>query len=139
MKNIENSILRNGIKTLIEEDDTSFKKSLVRCLSLKLNTAIKEVQKDFAEKLFEENQPMESIPEVEYFVSFVENYDPKTNNRLKLKNQSYINITESELKILTSLFDSLSTKNKKTMVMEILSSPSKIRKNIEFYKKARMQ
>jgi len=139
MKNLENKILRNGIKTLMEEDDSSFKKSLVRCLSLKLNTAINETQKDFTKRLFEHNESTKITEDIKYFVNFVENYDPITNNRLKLKNHSYININESELKMLTDLFDSLSGKNKQLMAFEILQSPNNIKKNIEFYKKAQIK
>jgi lysyl-tRNA synthetase class I len=139
MKNLENKILRNGIKTLMEEDDSSFKKSLTRCLSLKLNTAIKETQKDFTKRLFEKNETAKINEDIEYFSNFVENYDPKNNNRLRLKNYSYININESELKMLTELFDSLSGKNKELMAAEILHSPNNIRKNIEFYKKAQIK
>lgn len=139
MKNIENIILRNGIKTLMEEDDSSFKKSLVRCLSLKLNTAIKDTQNNFTKRLFENKKSTVVSPDIQYFVNFVENYDPKTNNRLKLKNHSYININESELKILTHLFDSLSPKNKELLASEILESPANIRKNIEFYHKAKIK
>jgi len=139
MKNIENIILRNGIKTLMEEDDSSFKKSLVRCLSLKLNTAIKDTQNNFTKRLFENKKSTVVSPDIQYFVNFVENYDPKTNNRLKLKNHSYININESELKILTHLFDSLSPKNKELLASEILESPANIRKNIEFYNKAKIK
>lgn len=137
MKNISTLILKNGIQTLIEDDDASFKKSLSDCLSLKLNTAIQEVETDFKFKIFEDIEETGNNENLKYFLNFVENYDSKVNNKLKLKNQSYINITESELECLVNLFDNLSIKNRQLMLEEILESPNKLRSNIEFYQKTK--
>jgi len=135
MNNLPNLILKNGIKNLLEDDSSSFKKSLVDCLSIKLNDAIKEVEIGFNEKIFESKETTESSEELKQFAEFVENYDPKLKNKLKLKNQSYININEYELRSLVGLFESLSAKNRQTMVREILESPSKLKSNIAFYEK----
>jgi hypothetical protein len=137
MNNLPNLILKNGIKNLLEDDSTSFKKSLVDCLSIKLNDAIKEVETGFNEKIFESKETTESSEELKQFAEFVENYDPKLKNKLKLKNQSYININEYELRSLVGLFESLSAKNRQTMVREILESPSKLKSNIAFYERTK--
>jgi hypothetical protein len=46
MKNISNMILKSGLISLIYENDLAFKKSLTNSLSLKLNEAIKTVEKN---------------------------------------------------------------------------------------------
>ena len=137
MNNLPNLILKNGIKNLLEENDSSFKKSLVDCLSIKLNTAIKEVESEFKTKIFESKEETKATPEILEFANFVENYNSKRNNRLKLKNQSYINISEQELKSLVGLFECLSASNRQKMLEEILESPAKLKSNIEFYEKAK--
>jgi len=137
MNNLPNLILKNGIKNLLEDDSTSFKKSLVDCLSIKLNDAIKEVESGFNERIFESKDSTEPSEELKQFVEFVENYDPKIKSKLKLKNQSYININEYELRSLVGLFESLSGKNRQIMVKEILESPSKLKSNIAFYERTK--
>lgn len=135
MKNLSSLLLKNGIKTLIEQEESSFKKTLTDCLSLKLNDAINDIHSSFREKIFENKEETEQSIDLNYFASFVENYDPLTSNRLKLKNQSYININESDFDCLVELFNSLSAKNRKIMIQEVLESPTKLKQNIDFYKK----
>ena len=102
-----------------------------------MNTAIKEVESEFKTKIFESKEETKATPEVLEFANFVENYNSKRNNRLKLKNQSYINISEQELKSLVGLFECLSANNRQKMLEEILESPAKLKSNIEFYEKAK--
>lgn len=138
MNNINNLILKSGIKSLLQEDDTTFKKSLINSLSLKLNDAVLEVQENFVNELFFKKENTNFSEEMRYFVEFVENYDSKLNNKLKLKNETVINISESEMEALKGLFDRLGTKNRETFVKQILSTPGDLKSNIEFYKKARI-
>jgi endo-beta-N-acetylglucosaminidase D len=135
MKNLSSLLLKNGIKTLIEQEESSFKKTLTDCLSLKLNDAINDIHESVKEKMFESKENTEASVDLTYFASFVENYDSKISNRLKLKNQSYININESDFDCLVELFNSLSAKNRKTMIQEVLENPTKLKQHIDFYNK----
>jgi hypothetical protein len=138
MKSLSNTILENGIKTLLEEDDSGFKKSLINSLSIKLNEAIKQVEEEFKNRIFESQEYTPPSDELKYFVEFIENYDPKLKNKLKLKNESYININEKEFESLVGLFENLSSKNRDIMVHDILENPSKLRSHINFYQKSRV-
>ena len=82
MNQITNLILKNGINSLIFENENSFKKSLTNSLSIKLNNAISEVEKEFKEKMFESTFYTELDEDMNYFLEFVENYDSKINNKL---------------------------------------------------------
>jgi hypothetical protein len=135
--NLTTNILSNGIKQLLSEDDNAFKKGMSQCLSLKLNSAIEEINQAVAEKLFENFESTPQSNELKYFVNFVKNYDPKTNFKLKLKNQSVINISESDMDSLKNLFESLSSQNRDKMVKDILESPYRLKQNISFYQKAK--
>ena len=137
MKDFSDIVLRSGIQSLIYESDGAFKKSLINTLSFKLNEAIKDVKQSFASSLFHKETKTNATPEIEYFINFVENYDSKTNNLLKLKNHSSINIKDHELEILKEMFDCLNIKNRQLMVEELLKNENGIKKQITFYKKAK--
>jgi hypothetical protein len=137
MKDFSDIVLRSGIQSLIYESDVAFKKSLINTLSFKLNEAIKDVKQSFASSLFHKETKTNATPEIEYFINFVENYDSKTNNLLKLKNHSSINIKDHELEILKEMFDCLNIKNRQLMVEELLKNENGIKKQITFYKKAK--
>ena len=74
--------------------------------------------------------------EIKEFINFVENYDSKLKNKLKLKNGTFININENDFKNLKEMFDTLNNKNKNIFVKEITESPAKLKDNLDFYKKA---
>ena len=137
MKDFSDIVLRSGIQSLIYESDGAFKKSLINTLSFKLTEAIKDIKQSFASNLFHKEIKTEVTPEIEYFINFVENYNSKTNNLLKLKNQSSINIKDHELEILKEMFDCLNVKNRQLMVEELLKNETGIKKQITFYKKAK--
>lgn len=136
MKNPSTLILESGIKDLIKENDLAFKRSLINSLSLKLNESLKDIEKEFKSKMMMNIEKNVSSNEIKEFVEFVENYDPKLKNKLKLKNGTLININESDFNNLKEMFDTLNNKNRKIFVGEITESPAKLKSNLEFYKKA---
>lgn len=136
MKNPSTLILESGIKDLIKENDLAFKRSLINSLSLKLNESLKDIEKEFKSKMMMNIEKNVSSNEIKEFVEFVENYNPKLKNKLKLKNGTLINISESDFKHLKEMFDTLNNKNRKIFVGEITESPAKLKNNLEFYKKA---
>jgi hypothetical protein len=136
MKHPSTLILQSGINDLIKENDSAFKKSLINSLSLKLNEAIKEVETEFKSKIMLSSDNTDLSPEIKEFINFVENYDSKLKNKLKLKNGTFININENDFKNLKEMFDTLNNKNKNIFVKEITESPAKLKDNLDFYKKA---
>jgi hypothetical protein len=136
MKHPSTLILQSGINDLIKENDSAFKKSLINSLSLKLNEAIKEVETEFKSKIMLSSDNTDFSTEIKEFINFVENYDSKLKNKLKLKNGTFININENDFKNLKEMFDTLNNKNKNIFVKEITESPAKLKNNLDFYKKA---
>lgn len=137
MNQITNLILKNGIKSLIFESEIAFKKSLLNSLSIKLNNAIFEVENSFKEKMFESKFYTELDEDMKYFIEFVENYDSKINNKLKLKNNTTINIKDTEMKDLKEFFNSLNPSNRKVLVKSILENSGELKNNLNFYQMAK--
>lgn len=137
MMDVSSIILKSGINSLIYESDESFKKSLINSLSFKLNEAVKEIQKDFSSKLFISKDETVVNEDISLFLNFVENYNSKTNKSLKLKNGSTINISENDLTKIKVLFNSLNSKNRQTMVKELLESQTGLKRTLEFYEKSK--
>lgn len=130
-------MLKNGINSLIYESDDSFKKNLINSLSFKLNEAVKEVKKEFSSKILFSADQIDIDENVSIFLEFVENYNPKTNKTLKCKNGATININENDLSKIKFLFDSLNSKNKKTMVKELIETQAGLKRTLEFYDRAK--
>lgn len=137
MRDLSNIVLKNGIQSLIYESDDAFRKSLINTLSFKLNEAINEAKQTFAENLLVTKEETKNTKEIEYFATFVENYNPEANYSLKLKNNSSINIKEHELEVLKEMFNALNSENRQTMVSNLLKDELGLRKTISFYKRAR--
>lgn len=119
------------------ENEEAFKKSLIDALSFKLNDALSSIEESFKEKLLFSDETTELSEDLKYFLNFVENYDSKTKNKLKLKNESIINITESEISSIKHLFNELNAENRQLMVEKILNSPSGLKNTLKFYNKAK--
>lgn len=137
MNDLSEIILKSGLNSLIYENDEAFKKSLINSLSFKLNEALKEVNKTTSSKILFTEETTELNEDVKRLVEFFNNYDPKTNSYLTLKNNININIQEHEVNKLKTLFNGLSAKNRKLMAKELLENTAKFKNTLNFYENAR--
>lgn len=137
MNDLSEIILKSGLNSLIYENDEAFKKSLVNSLSFKLNEALKEVNKTTSSKILFTEEITELNEDVKRLVEFFNNYDPKTNSYLTLKNNININIQEHEVNKLKTLFNGLSAKNRKLMAKELLENTAKFKNTLNFYENAK--
>lgn len=137
MNDLSEIILKSGLNSLIYENDEAFKKSLINSLSFKLNEALKEVNKTTSSKILFTEEITELNEDVKRLVEFFNNYDPKTNSYLTLKNNININIQEHEVNKLKTLFNGLSAKNRKLMAKELLENTAKFKNTLNFYENAK--
>jgi hypothetical protein len=132
-------LLKKSFESLIQNNDDQFKKSLSIALSMKLNENIEYLRIHTQKKLFE--PVFKFTPksqEIKNFVEFLESYDPLNPSKIKLKNESVINITEKELKDIKILFDQLSPKNRTLMVESIFESKANLDQHLEFCQKVKV-
>jgi hypothetical protein len=137
MTNISEIILKSGLQSLIYENDDAFKKSLINTLSFKLNEALKEVNKSLSSNILFKDEKTEISEDVKTLIEFFENYNPKTNYSLKLKNNVNINISEQDLSKLKKLFNSFNPENRKRMAKELLENSTKFKNTLNFYENAK--
>lgn len=137
MNDLSEIILKSGLNSLIYENDEAFKKSLINSLSFKLNEALKEVNKTTSSKILFTEEITELNEDVKRLVEFFNNYDPKTNSYLTLKNNININIQEHEVNKLKTMFNGLSAKNRKLMAKELLENTAKFKNTLNFYENAK--
>lgn len=131
-------MLKSGFEYLIDENEDQFKKSLIDVLSFKLNESINYINFEVRKKLL--STPPKFTPNdenIKHFVNFLEQYDPKNPSKIKLKNESVINITENELIAIKNLFDQLGPKNRLKMVEEVFESKKNLDEHVEFYNKTK--
>lgn len=137
MNDLSEIILKSGLNSLIYENDEAFKKSLVNSLSFKLNEALKEVNRTTSSGILFTEEKTEITEDVKKLIEFFENYNPKTNFSLTLKNNISINIQEQDVNKLKTMFNALNPKNRKLMAKELLENSAKFKNTLNFYENAR--
>ena len=125
-------LLDHGIKALIEESEELFKKNITQALVIKLNESVQETKNEISKKLLFKEEFTPETAEMSDFINFLESFTP---GNYTFKNGSNINITESDVKLITKLFESLNQKNRLQMVSEILTDGGLFKKHIEFSQK----
>ena len=137
---ISDMMLKNGFHYLLDENETQFKKSLIDVLSFKLNESVEYLNFQFKKSLLKDLKfkETENTPEMNTFINFLESYDSKNCSKIKLKNESLINITENEVKAIKSLFDTLNVKNRQKMAEDIFKDQQTFQEHLEFYNKTKV-
>jgi hypothetical protein len=134
MQNTTHLLLKHGIKYLFLENQDLFKQNITQALAIKLHESFGEIKKNICQNLLFTEQQTETSDELNEFVDFIENFKP---GMYKFKNGSSINISESDMKSLKCLFESLSPENRKQMVSEILTDGSAFKQHVNFSQKVK--
>ena len=132
--NISRTLLKNGIKEMISENEEYFKQNIEQALAVKLNDSIFAVRQEVANRLFEETQDTKASEQLEEFVNFVETFKP---GKFSFKDGSVLNITEKEKELLKDLFQNLNAKNRDQMLTEIFANSLNFKQHIEFAQQIR--
>ena len=132
--NISRTLLKNGIKEMISENEEYFKQNIEQALAVKLNDSIFAVRQEVANRLFEETQDTKPSEQLEEFVNFVEKFKP---GKFSFKDGSVLNITEKEKELLKDLFENLNAKNRDQMLNEIFANSLNFKQHIEFAQQTR--
>lgn len=127
--NISRTLLKNGIKEMISENEEYFKQNIEQALAVKLNDSIFAVRQEVANRLFEETQDTKPSEQLQEFVNFVETFKP---GKFSFKDGSVLNITEKEKELLKNLFENLNAKNRDQMLNEIFANSLNFKQHIEF-------
>jgi hypothetical protein len=131
-------ILKNGITSLILKKEDDFKKSLSNSLKIKLNENITDLIIKTSKNIFNPKFKWTHFDEnCEKFLNFLNEYDSAKCTKIKLKNESVINITESEIKSIKKLFNQLNPENRKIMIDSIFENNLNLEQHIEFYNKTK--
>jgi hypothetical protein len=139
VKDFQSLILKSGMQHLIQKNEPMFKKSLIDVLSFKLNENINFLTLQTNKSLlYSKYKSTELTENIKLFIEFLESYDPKTNTKLKLKNDSVINITEQEIAEIKSLFNQLSPNNRQKMAETIFENKNSLDQHLEFYGKTKV-
>lgn len=132
MNDISYKLIKNGLQALTEQEDGYFKKNIVQSLSIKLNRAIKDVYGETKKNLMLKEEISKSTKELNAFLTILEKKE-----KIQLKNNSIINITDNDATALKELFEHLNPKNRQKMVENVFDSATSFRQHIEFYQKAK--
>jgi hypothetical protein len=134
MEPVTKILLKNGIHGMIREDEDYFKNNIIQSLSFKLNDALQEASNALKEKVLVSKTTTPDAKSLKIFVEFVNNF--KTG-KFKFKDETVINITESDIENIKYLFEGLSPKNRIKMTQEVFKSSNNFRQHIEFSKSAK--
>ena len=132
MNNISRKLLKNGINALLEQKETYFKKNVIKSLSIKLNDAITDVLNETNKNLLHSSKSLKNSKELQTFLTILEKKE-----KIILKDNSIINITENEAYALKELFEHLNTENRQKMIETVFDSSDNYNQHIEFYNNAK--
>jgi hypothetical protein len=132
MNNISRKLLKNGIQALLEQKETYFKKNVIKSLSIKLNDAISDVLTETNKNLLYSSKSLKNSKELQTFLTILEKKE-----KIILKDNSIINITENEAYALKELFEHLNTENRQKMIETVFDSSNNYNQHIEFYNNAK--
>jgi hypothetical protein len=132
MNNISRKLLKNGIQALLEQKETYFKKNVIKSLSIKLNDAITNVLTETNKNLLHSSKSLKNSKELQTFLTILEKKE-----KIILKDNSIINITENEAYALKELFEHLNTENRQKMIETVFDSSNNYNQHIEFYNNAK--
>ncbi len=127
-------LLKHGVENLILENHEFFKQNITQALALKLHESFKEIKKNITEKLLTTEKETQNTSELKEFVEFINFFSPGI---YKFKNGSSINISESDMQSLKSLFEALSPENRKNMVSQIFEDGTTFKQHINFSQKVK--
>lgn len=131
---ISKTLLKNGIKEMLSENEAYFKQNIEQALAVKLNESIFSVREEVSNRLFENEESTEETPELQKFIHFMENFE---GGKVILKDHSVINITENEKELVKNLFESLNSENRKRMTQEIFNNTKAFKQHIKFAQETR--
>ena len=132
MNNISRKLLKNGIHALLEQKETYFKKNVIKSLSIKLNDAITDVLTETNKNLLHSSKSLKNSKELQTFLTILEKKE-----KIILKDNSIINITENEAYALKELFEHLNTENRQKMIETVFDSSNNYNQHIKFYNNAK--
>ena len=132
MNDISRKLLKNGIHALLEQKETYFKKNVIKSLSIKLNDAITDVLTETNKNLLHSSKSLKNSKELQTFLTILEKKE-----KIILKDNSIINITENEAYALKELFEHLNTENRQKMIETVFDSSNNYNQHIEFYNNAK--
>ena len=132
MQNTTSLLLKHGIEGLLEENENYFQSNIAQVLAIKLNESFSEIKESVSKNLLFTENTTASTSELNNFLDFVSNFKP---GNYKFKNGSSINITESDMNLLTNLFESLNPHNRQIMVSEIFTDGAKFKQHLTFSQK----
>ena len=132
--NISKTLLKNGIKEILSENDNYFKTNIEQALAVKLNDSISSVREEVCSRLFEDTETIQSSSNLSEFINFIQSF--KAGNFI-FEDGSVINITENEKELVKNLFENLNTKNKNLMVNQLFTNSTTFKQHIEFAQQTR--
>jgi hypothetical protein len=132
MENTTSLILKHGIEGLLEENENYFRANITQALAIKLNESFEEIKETVSKNLLFVETKTNLSEELNTFLEFVKDFKP---GNYKFKNGSSINITESDMNLLTNLFEALNPQNRQIMVSEIFTDGAKFKQHLTFSQK----
>ena len=128
------NLLETGIKGLANLEEEYFKENVTHAIAFKLNESLKDAYSQTLKNLLNRNEETTPTKDIVEFIDFVENFK---DGKYKFKNNSVLNINESQIQTIKELFDFLSPKNRETMAKEVLEDCNNFKNHIEFYNKVK--
>jgi hypothetical protein len=131
---IKKILLKNGLKSMLYENETHFKNNIIQVLAMKLNDCIDDSRTEVQKNLLMKEELTENTSNMQYFLSFLEAFKP---GKFTFKDGSVLNINEESVRDIKELFEQLNPTSRKKLVSNIFESSDNFVQHIQFSKKVK--
>jgi len=131
---IKKILLKNGLKSMLYENQDDFRNNIIQVLAMKLNDCIDDTRIEVQKHLLIKEKLTENTSNMQYFLSFLEAFKP---GKFSFKDGSVLNINEENVKDIKELFEQLNPTSRKKLVSNIFESSNNFVQHIQFSKKVK--
>lgn len=125
-------LIKNGIESILFENDENFKHNIINSLAMKLNYSMQDVRTAVQKDILKSMKLTENTKEIQHFLSFCECFKP---GKYSFQDGSVINITEEDMQNIKGLFEYLNPDSRQQMASKLFKNANLFESHLNFASK----
>lgn len=125
-------LIKNGIESILFENDENFKNNIINSLAMKLNYSMQDVRASVQKDILKSVKLTENTKEIQHFLSFCECFKP---GKYSFQDGSVINITEEDMQNIKGLFEYLNPDSRQQMASKLFQNANLFESHLNFASK----
>lgn len=127
-------LIKNGIESILFENDENFKNNIINSLAMKLNYSMQDVRNAVQKDILKTVKLTENTKQIQHFLSFCECFKP---GKYSFQDGSVINISEEDMQDIRGLFESLNPDSRQQMASKLFKNANLFESHLKFATKVK--